>query len=435
MAIESASRPKKIKYQRSRGTYDILAEDFLYLNKVLKTCEKQAQFYGFSRIEPPIFENAELFTKGIGQETDVVGRQMYFLKGKKDKILALRPEYTASVIRAYIENGFNALPRPIKLWYFGPCFRHEKPQAGRFRQFWQFGFEILGRQNPVVDLQVIEISLNVLKKLGIKNLIVQINSIGCFRCRNRYIKNLVNFLRPHKNNLCRDCRRRIKGNPLRVLDCKKEKCQKIIAPSLQILDSLCKKCRYHFREVLELLDSLEIPYELNAFLVRGLDYYNRTVFEIFSKTESDKDNSPIALVGGGRYDELVELLGGRSTPACGSAAGVERIIDLIKKGGAEMSATKAPQVFLAQLGSTAKRRALALFEDFKKANILVAEDFSRDSLKNQLAKANRLGVRYVLILGQKEVIDNMIILRDMRKKSQKKIRLNNIIQEVKKKIK
>ncbi len=428
-------RPPKIKYQRPRGTYDILGNDFFYLDKIQAACQNVARFYGFKRIETPILEETKLFAKGLGTETEVISQQMYLIEGEKSKMLALRPDGTAPVIRAYIENGMEVLPKPVKLWYIGPFFRHERPQSGRYRQFWQFGFETIGRKNAVVDAQTIQLFVNLLRELGVKKTLIQINSIGCSKCRKRYIKNLLEFLRSYRSELCVDCKKRLRTNPLRILDCKKEKCQKIVQEAPQILDGLCKKCSYHFREVLEFLDILGLPYKLNPYLVRGLDYYTRTVFEIFPDIKKKTEIMPCALVGGGRYDNLVELLGGKPTPGCGAAAGVERIIELMKQQGIRSPEADSPKVFLAQLGISAKRRALKLVEEFREANVSIGQGLSRDSLGAQLSKASKMGTKYVLILGQKEVLDKEIILRDMAKQTQKTIKQKDIIKEIKKKIK
>jgi len=423
-----------MKCQRPRGTYDIIGKDFQYFDRIFEVCQKQAQFYGFERIETPIFEDAEIFNRGVGAGTDIVEKEMYLLKGEGEQVLALRPEATASIARAYIENGLTNLPKPVKLWCFGTFFRHEKPQAGRFRQFWQVDFEALGRKSPVIDVEIIQLFYSIFQKLGLKNLMTHVNSIGCPKCRGRYIKTLKSYLKSYQSNLCRDCRRRLKTNPLRVLDCKKEKCEKVLKESPQILDSLCKKCRAHLKEVLELLEALEIPYRLDPYLVRGLDYYNRTVFEIFFNKEN-KEEGKVALVGGGRYDDLVKILGGVPTPACGGAAGVERLISLLKEQEIKLPQEEKPNIFLAQLGESAKGKALQLFEELRRANILTAEDLSRDSLRVQLARANRLGVKYVLILGQKEVIENEVILRDMENKTQESIKMEKVVSEIKKKLK
>jgi len=434
--MAQVGRPRKIKYQSPKGMHDILPRDQRYFQKVFDVCHKIAQFYGFGRIETPILEQAELFSRGVGMGTDIVEKQMYVLKTKGGDVLALRPEYTAPVVRAFIEKGMESLSKPVKLWYFGPCFRHEKPQAGRYRQFWQFGFEILGEQKPVVDAQTVQIFLNILKELKLKNLFLQINSIGDSKCRTSYKKVLSRYLRSNQAGLCADCRRRLKQNPLRVLDCKIEKCQRVVAQGPQIIDYLCKECRNHFKEVLEFLDVLEIPYRLNPYLVRGLDYYTKTVFEIFLGRSSEEPSSgQIALVGGGRYDGLAKILGGKETPACGAAAGVERIVALMKENEFRLKAGKKPQLFLAQLGPIAKRKALVLLEEFRKAGVPVAEAFSKDSLRIQLARANRLGVKYALVLGQKEVFEGKVILRDMEKGSQKSIKLEKVVEIMKKKLK
>jgi len=428
-------RPPKIKFQSPKGMHDILPKDQKYFQKIFDVCKDMAEFYGFSRIETPILEQAELFTKGVGRATEVVEKQMYVLKTKGGDTLALRPEYTASVVRSFIEKGMETWPKPIKLWSFGPCFRYEKPQAGRFRQFHHFNFEVLGAENPVVDVQIIQIFLNILQKLKIKNLLLQINSMGEPKCRSRYKKVLVKYLRTYQKTLCPDCKRRLRQNPFRVLDCKKQTCQKIVIAGPQIMDYLCKACRAHFKQVLEFLDSLEIPYRLNPYLVRGLDYYTKTVFEIFMAKPSEELNSgQIALAGGGRYDDLVKLLGGKEVPGCGAAAGIERIVKIMKNQEFKFLEKKKPQIFLAQLGILSKTTGLMLFEQFRKAGVPIAESFSKDSLRAQLERANKLGAKYTLILGQKEVMEGKLILRDMQKGTQKSLKLDKIIQTMKKKI-
>ena len=434
--MAKVGRPKKIKYQSPKGMHDLLPEDFEYFQKIFDVCDKIAKFYGFSRIETPILEQAALFTKGVGKDTDIVEKQMYILETKGGDVLALRPEYTASVIRAFIEKGMEVLPRPVKLWSFGPCFRYEKPQAGRFRQFHHFNFEVLGEQSPVIDAQIIQIFWNILEELKLKNLLLQINSIGEPKCRAHYKKILIGYLKSYQRALCTDCKRRLKRNPLRILDCKNEECQRIVAQGPQIIDYLCKECRSHFKEVLEFLDVLEIPYRLNPYLVRGLDYYTKTIFEIFmANSLAELDSTQVALVGGGRYDVLSKILGGKDTPGCGAAAGVERIMDLMREKEFKVRREKPPQIFLAQLGALAKRRALVLFEEFRRAKLPVYETFSKDSLKAQLARANRLGARYTLILGQKEALKEKIILRDMEKGTQKALGLGKIVATMKKKLK
>jgi histidyl-tRNA synthetase len=329
-----------------------------------------------------------------------------------------------------------SLSKPVKLWYFGPFFRHERPQAGRFRQFYQFGFESLGVADPIIDAEIIQIFYNVLKDLGFKNLLVEVNSIGDSQCRGYFRKSLMGYLRSRQSGLCGDCKRRIKKNPLRILDCKEEKCQRIKKGAPQIVDHLCKECHDHFKNLLEYLDEKGLPYSLNPYLVRGLDYYTKTVFEIYEDSEEGKQIG--ALAGGGRYDDLVRVLGGKSTPACGAASGVERVVGLLKersrKAGVKAK-ERTSEVFLAQVGEIAKKKSLKLFEEFREAGIKMGEALHRDSLSAQLKAADKMDVKYVLILGQKEAIDDQIIIREMKTGNQYVTELNRVVQEIKKKIK
>jgi len=428
---EKALRPK---FQTPTGMHDILYSDQRYFEKIYNVVKEIASFYRFKKISTPILEKTELFARGIGLSTEIVQKQMYTFKTKRGDPLSLRPEGTAPVVRAYLQNGMFNLPQPVKLWYFGPFFRYEKPQAGRYRQFHQFGLEVLGEENPVIDAQIIQIFVQILKNLKFKKLDIQINSIGDSKCRPYFKKLLVHYLKSRERSLCINCRRRIRENPLRVLDCKEEKCQPVIAGAPQIIDHLCKECHQHFKEVLEILDEIELPYQLNPHLVRGLDYYTRTVFEIFEDTEEGKEQG--SLLGGGRYDNLARLLGKKDVPACGGAAGVERLVNLMKSKELKASSffPKA-EVFLAQIGDLAKKKSLKLLEEFRKAKIGIIESLGKDSLRVQLKRADRVGVRFTLILGQKEALENEIIIRDMRTGSQTTVKLDKIIKEIKKRLK
>jgi histidyl-tRNA synthetase len=346
----------------------------------------------------------------------------------------MRPEFTPSIVRAYLQQGLFNLPQPIKLFSIGPVFRYESPQAGRYRQFHQVDFEVLGEESPAIDAQVIQIFYNLLEELKFKNLTIEVNSIGDSCCRPYFKKILVSYFKSRFNSLCLDCKRRVRENPLRILDCKDEKCQPIKAQSPQIIDHLCEECHNHFKEVLEFLDELGLPYKLNPYLVRGLDYYTRTVFEIFSETKGQEEYKRNSLVGGGRYDNLVKILGGRDVPGCGAAAGIERIVEEMKRRPSKFSETKR-EIFLAQLGNLAKRKSLKLFEEFRRENIPLAESFSRDNLKVQLSRANHLMVKYTLILGQKEALEGTIIIRDMEKGTQETVKLTKVVEEIKKRLK
>jgi len=424
----------KPKFQAPTGMHDILPEDQGYYQKINDVVKNIADFYGFEKIDTPILENAELFSRGVGEATEIVDKQMFSFKTKGGDFLALRPEGTAGVVRAFIEDGFVNLPQPIKLWYFGPFFRYEHPQAGRFRQFRQFGFEIFGEESAVIDAQMIQIFYNILQELKLKNLVIEINSIGDSQCRPYYKKLLSNYLRSREAALCTDCRRRLKENPLRILDCKDDKCHQVLAQAPQMIDHLCEPCHKHFKEVLEYLDEIQLPYRLNPYLVRGLDYYTKTVFEIFPEIK-DETQKPSALAGGGRYDVLVKLLGGRDSPACGAACGVERVVEIMKARAISPKKEIEFDIFLAQLGTLAKRKSLKLIEEFRQERIMVAESLGRDSLKAQLARANKLGVQYILILGQQEALEDKVIIRDMKIGRQESVKLDKVVHEIVKKIK
>jgi histidyl-tRNA synthetase len=424
----------RLKFQSPTGMKDILPEEGVYFEKVYSVTDDYARFYNFQKIDQPILEDYQLFVKGTGQTTDIVEKQMYVLKTKGDEYLALRPEFTPGLARAYFEHGMIAWPHPVKLYTRGPLFRYEKPQAGRFRQFHQINFEVFGSKKPIIDVEIIWLFYNILQSLGIKNIVVQINSIGDSQCRPYYKKILVRYLKTHEHSLCATCRKRIKRNPLRVLDCKETKCQRVISQAPQIIDHLCEECHDHFEKALEYLDALEIPYILNPYLVRGLEYYTKTVFEIVpQKNDESRQN---AIVGGGRYDDLLKLIGKQDIPACGGAGGVERIIALMKEEGFQIKEKKPPyQIFIAQLGDEAKIETLKLIEKFKKAKIPVQFQLSKDSLTNQLKIANKLKVKYVVIIGKEEVLKKAPILRDMETGDQRGIPREKLIKEIKKKIK
>jgi len=419
-----------MKFQSPKGMHDIFEDELVYFRKIKKACSRFADFYRYQEIRTPILEQAELFEKGTGQTTDIVEKEMYSLRTKGGDHLALRPELTPSIVRAYIEHGLQAMPKPIKLWYFGPVFRHEKPQAGRYRQFHQFGFESLGVADSVVDASIVLLTFNILKELGFKHLVIEVNSIGDKQCRPYFKKSLVSYLRSKSSSLCADCRRRLKQNPLRALDCKEEKCQRIKKSAPQIIDHLCKECHNHFKFFLEFLDELDFPYILNAHLVRGLDYYTKTVFEIYEDTKEGREQG--ALAGGGRYDDLVKLLGGKDTPGCGVACGVERLVNLMRRGKKEKEAPPTA-VFLAQVGDLAKRKGLVLLDNFRKSKVPVGEAIHKDSLTSQLKSADRAGAKYVLILGQKEALEDKVIIREMKTGKQKIVGLKRVISEVKRK--
>ncbi len=415
-------------FQSPSGMHDVFGEQYDYFEKIREVFSRMATTYGFEGIEIPIMENAKVFSRGVGEHTDIIEKEMYAFKTKGGDQVALRPEGTAGIVRAYIEHNLYTKSQPIKFFYFAPFFRYERPQAGRYRQFWQFGLETIGKGGPVVDAQIIAVMYNVLRELGIKDLMIEINSMGESKCREDFEKVLKKYLRKESSSLCADCKRRMKKNPLRVLDCKR--CIKVKESAPQIVDHICPKCREDFKKVLEYLEELKIPYDLNSFLVRGLDYYTNTVYEFFAPGEEGR----LALGGGGRYDGLAKLLGGEETPATGAAMGVERTVLLMKNDGIKVEKEK-PKIFIAQLSDLAKRKCLKLFEEFREAKIPVSESFGQDSLKGQMSKANKMKVDYTLIIGEEEAAEDRVIVRDMESGQQESLSTKEVVKEIKKKLK
>ena len=419
---------------RLRGMRDILPEEYRYWDLVINKAESIIKYYGFARTEIPVLENLALYERSTGKQTDIVSKEMYTFIDRDNERVALRPEATPGLVRSYVEHGMFSLPvQPVKLYWLGNLFRREKPQAGRYRQFSQIDLEIFGEAGAVADAQVILIGYNIFKELKLEAQ-VQINSIGCSLCRPGYIKKLIDYYKQRqvRNKLCPDCKKRLIKNPLRLLDCKEEPCINARAGAPQIVDHLCDECRDHFVKVLEYLDELNVVYTLNPYLVRGLDYYNRTVFEFWS--EDSEQGRQDALGGGGRYDGLIEYLGGRPTPACGWGLGAERIILKIKESNLPLIDIHQPNVFVAQLGEAAKRKAMIFFEELRQRGYKAAQNFVKDNLKAQLELANKLGVKLTLILGQKELMDGTILIRDMESGMQEVFDFKKVYEELDKRL-
>ena len=418
---------KRLAFQSVRGMHDLLPEDQGLWERLRKAAREIGESYNFQRLDTPLLEKAELFERGVGEATDIVEKQMYIFKAKDGERLALRPEGTAAVARAYLEHGMSHWPQPVKLYYFGPMYRREQPQAGRFRQFHQVGFEIFGSDpDPIYDAQAILTCRRFLEEMKLNKLSLQINTIGCKLCRQPYRKHLLDY---YKNqSACKNCKKRLLVNPLRVLDCKEKECQEIKKNAPIFLDSLCLACSHHFKQILEYLDELKLPYVLNHHLVRGLDYYNRTVFEIFYEGFSD------AIASGGRYDYLTEMIGGRITPAVGGAIGLERVLLVIKNNNIVFSARPRSRIFFVHIGDTAKKTALSLIEELRRGGIQVEESLGKDSLKAQLRTADKENLPLALIFGQKEVYEREIIIRDLRTGGQESVLLSKVVEEVKKRL-
>ena len=423
-------RVRKKPIQKVRGMHDILLSEMKYWDYFERVAKRVLFVFSFQKIETPILEKTELFQRATGEDTDIVQKEMFSFIDKGDDDLSLRPEGTPGIVRAYIENGLHTLPQPVKLYYFGPMFRRERPQSGRQREFHQINLEALGSAKPVLDAQIIFIAWKILRELGLKEFEIQVNSVGCRVCREQYREMLVDFLSDKKQKLCVDCKRRLKRNSLRVLDCKNVRCQDVTSEAPQIIDYLCEECHNHFKDVLEYLDESRIPYNLNSRLVRGLDYYTKTAFEIWP-VKDGVALSQNSLGGGGRYDDLVEILGGRETPAVGMALGIERILDYLKS---DIVTEEKPDLMLIKLGDMASKKALGLIDKLMDNNMVVIEGLQKDSIKSQLRLASNAGVKYALILGQKEVLDKNILIRDMESGIQEVASQDNMISELKKKL-
>ncbi|MCX6765633.1 MAG: histidine--tRNA ligase [Candidatus Moranbacteria bacterium] len=415
--------------QPPRGMRDILPGEQPYWNQVRRVVGRAAQEFGFKRIDTPVLEYSNLFARSIGRGTDIVEKEMYTFVTKGGDKVALRPEFTAGIARAYIQHGMNVWPKPVKLFSVGQVYRYDRPQEGRYREHWQANFDVFGEQDPILDAQVIQLAQRVVSSLGIKNIQFQVNSIGCGECRPGYQKLLVSYLESKKHKLCQNCRKRLEVSPLRILDCKEDKCAQLAAAAPQSVDHLCAPCRVHFKNLLEYLDELDLPYFINPRLVRGLDYYTKTVFEIWSEEEEGRKYS---LGGGGRYDDLIKLLGSESTPAIGFGLGLDRLVLEMKRVNAKPYREPKPRIFLAQLGDLAKKKSLRLFSELEKNGILVAESFGRGSLKSQLRIADRLGVEITLIIGQKEALDGTVIVKDMVSGTQETVTGEKLITAVRK---
>jgi histidyl-tRNA synthetase len=423
-------------FQNVTGMPDILPRDMRFYDMVEKVALKIANYYGYEHVVTPVLEYSDLFQKGTGQSTDVVQKQMYAFEAEGGASLALRPEFTPSLVRAYIQHGMASWPQPVKLCEVGPVFRHERPQSGRLREFRQFELDAFGENDPVLDVQIIFMFFEILKAVGIGDITIQVNSIGCSKCRPNYRKVLREYYRGRERSLCKDCRVRKKVNLLRLLDCKDEKCERLKTGAPEVVDHLCMECHNHLKEVLETLDSLELPYALAPHLVRGLDYYTKTVFEMFALSGAEEQGEKmIALAGGGRFDDLTKLLGGGATPAVGGSLGMERVIARMKKLGIKAPHEKEARIFLVHLGDLAKRKSLKLLEDFRSSGLLVKEALGRPSIRAQMELANKMQIDYALILGHQEVAEDTIIIRDMKSGSQEVIPIARVIKELKKRLK
>lgn len=392
-----------------KGTNDILPEKshiWQYIEKeILKICDE----YNFKEIRTPVFEHTELFERGVGDTTDVVEKEMYTFEDKGGRSITLRPEGTASASRSYIENGLFNTPQPSKLFYNITCYRYEKNQAGRYREFHQFGAEVIGSQNPSVDAELMSLPMLLYKRLGLKNLKLNINSIGCPECRKEYNEKLRDFLRPKYDELCDTCKSRFEKNPLRILDCKSSVCKEIAKGAPMLIDCICDECREHFELVKKALSDMGIEYFIDPYIVRGLDYYTKTVFEIIA----DNKNSNCTICGGGRYDGLVEQLGYAHTPASGFALGIERLILTMEEQGIDFPNPDTPDIFVGSIGSAASTFAQALAFNLRKDGVKCEIDHLSRSVKAQMKFANKIGAKNAVIIGDNEINEKRAKIKNM----------------------
>lgn len=411
-------------YKVPRGTVDILPADQPYYRHVEEKAAEVCKRYGYGRIDTPVFEDSRLFVRTIGAGTDIVDKETYTFEDRSGQGMTLRPEGTASVCRAYVEHGMQNLPQPVRLYYFSSIFRYERPQKGRYRQHQQFGVEAIGEGDPALDAEVIEMAWLFFKALGLRRLSLQINSIGCRGCRPPYIAALKEHYSGHIDELCPECRARLERNPLRLLDCKKPSCQGVADAAPQSEQYLCPGCKEHHRYVLRYLRLMRVPLRKNHRLVRGLDYYTRTVFEI---QPSGEEGAQSALGGGGRYDDLIEELGGRPTPAIGFATGIERIVMNLKEQGIKMPQPQVTGLYVAYMGDRAKSAAVRFASELRRSGLLINLSLGDKSIKSQMRQANALGAEYAFIFGEDEVRNGTVTYRDMETGEQWEVALEDVV--------
>ncbi|CUU05405.1 histidyl-tRNA synthetase [Candidatus Thermokryptus mobilis] len=409
-----------------RGTKDILPEDSFKWQHIETKVRGIFDLYNYKEIRTPIFEETELFARGIGELTDIVSKEMYTFKDKGGTKLTLKPEMTASVMRAYIQYEINKKVPLFKVYYISPMFRQERPQAGRLRQFHQIGAEAIGSVNPEVDAEIISLTLHIIDSFGVKNYLLKINSVGCQKCRPKYKVVLRDYLKNFYDSLSEESKKRFEYNPLRILDSKDESDRKIVQNAPKILNYLCNECDAHFKELLAYLNGLGISYEVDARLVRGLDYYTKTAFEVLSKELGSQD----AIAGGGRYDMLSSLIGGPDIPGVGFALGMERLLIILEKNNYNFGQDKKNLIFIASVGSRAKLHSLKIAQELRKKSIPCEIDLLNRSLKSQMKEANRQGARYVVIIGESEIEKDVCLVRDMNSGEQVEVPFGKIVEYI-----
>ena len=410
------------KYNTSiKGTADVLPADSHKWQFVEKKMLETAGLFGFSEIRVPVFEYTEVFTKNVGETTDVVQKDMYTFTDKGDRSITLRPEFTAGVVRSVIEHGLINGALPVKTCYVGGCYRYEKPQAGRMREFHQFGVEMFGAADPAADAEMILLANSVLSNLGIENLSLELNSIGCPECRAKYHAALKEYFASRKNELCETCKDRLERNPMRILDCKSPVCKEIADKAPVMLDFLCDGCREHFEGVKKHLESAKLKFTVNPKIVRGLDYYTKTVFEFVSGDIGAQST----VCGGGRYDGLVGQMGGPEMPSLGFAMGIERLLMVMEAQNAEFPEAKIPDVYIATMGESAKLKATKLCMDIRNEGFTAVTDIAGRSVKAQMKYADKIGAKFSTVIGDDELANDRCILKNMTTGEQQEVTLSD----------
>lgn len=434
MSEKKAEKKSTPSMQAVKGMRDIIGDDYYKFQGFFEKAQEVAEYYGFKPIETPVLEHEDTFTTSIGEGTDVIDKEMYAFKTRGGDRIAMRPEHTAGTMRAYIENGMMNLPQPVLLYHSGPAFRHEAPQKGRYRQFTQFDLDAFGSEKSIVDALVIKTICTVLEEAGAKDLSVDINSIGDKECRGKYVRELTNYYKKFAKDLPAIDRDRLVKNPLRILDSKEAKTIELNENAPDAVSFLCPACKKHFKEVLEGLGEMGIPYTINKNLVRGLSYYTRTVFEVIQMTDDGEGNQkPLTIAGGGRYDYLGKMLGSKKDiPAVGVSVGVDRVITMPWFANLKPRIMKDPQAYFIQFGLDAKLKSLNIMEILRKSKFPVIQSISKDTLGAQLGHAEKLGVKYVMIFGQREALDNTVIVRNMETRSQDTVKVDDLKEYIKK---
>ncbi len=409
------------RYNALKGIQDIFPPDIYTWQKIEKIAADVFSVYGFQELRAPIIESTDIFIRSIGETSDIVEKEMYTFSDKAGRSITLRPEGTAPVVRCYVQNHLYNLPFPQKFFYSGPMFRYERPQKGRFRQFYQIGVEAFGVADPTIDAEILSMLRLFLDTIGLKELTFEVNSIGCEQCRSGYRKALHDFFLNKFDNLCPDCKRRFGVNPLRIFDCKVDFCIELRKGAPRVTDFLCNECKEHFHTLLLLLQTLNIPYVINPDMVRGLDYYTRTTFEVTTEHLGAQN----AVAAGGRYDRLVEEFGGPPTPAIGFAIGMERIATLLKSS--QKQEIPAPKVFIATIGAPAEKEGLVIADKLRGQRIWVELGYTDKSLKSQLRRADRLNTDYVFIVGDEEIQSGMVKWKRLSDGTQGKVPFSSIV--------